>query len=141
MKIISSLHLYWAFVLLISMLFLIVRFVRAMMKKKAYGAMDLHLTIYVLIFAGIQVFLGLSRYFSSPGYHYLKQHGLSAVLDDRNKLIVAVLHPLVMLVSFALMWRGFQLHKKASSGQLHRVILKYYAIAFLLMLLLIPHGH
>jgi hypothetical protein len=138
MKIFQTLHSYWGALFFILFTYLIYRFIRAFLSKREYNSWDLHIVLYTLIFGGIQLFLGLSWYFSSTPYHFLKTHGLAETLSHSDYRLTALFHPAGMIVAYILMILGYRAHNKAEQNEIHKHILYYYIPAFILIISLLP---
>jgi hypothetical protein len=87
----------------------------------------------------IQLFIGLAWYFMSPAYKHLKEIGMGAAMKDSLTRLLAVEHPLLMLIAIVLITIGFSKHKKKDTAAAKfKTISIYYGIALVFVLSRIP---
>ncbi len=140
MKFLIYIHSHWAIIFLLIFTVTVIKYIRANIFRVPYTKTDLHLAIFTMVSGGIQVFIGLAVYFSSSVYKYLKHNGIKAVMNNIDHLHGAILHPLLELFSFGLLYAGYRAMLVSENSSLHKSMLKYYLPAFLIMVAIIPWG-
>ncbi len=139
MNIVLQLHSYWAYLTLGILLVAVINALLSFISKNNYYTKDLRIPLFALIFAHIQLLIGLSWYFMSPAYQSLKDLGMSAAMKDSHLRLLAVEHPLIMIAAVILITIGFSKHKKKEKASAKfKTIAIYYGIALLLMLSRLP---
>ena len=109
--------------------------------NKSFTNTDLRLALFTLIVSHIQLLLGLGVYFSSPAFKFIKEHGMGAAMKDSHVRLLAVEHPLMMILAIVLITVGFSKAKKESTSQgKFKKIAFLYGAALLLILSRIPWG-
>jgi hypothetical protein len=107
--------------------------------NKAYKEKDLRLPLFTLIVSHIQLLIGLAWYFMSPAYKAIKSNGIGETMKDSASRLLAVEHPLTMIIAIILITVGFSKHKKKETDKAKfKTIAIFYGIALLLVLLRIP---
>ncbi len=138
---ILQLHSYWAILTLAILLFGVINFTAAYLKKRDYKTQDLRISLFVLIFAHIQLLIGLAYYFTSPAYKHLKEIGMSAGMKDAHLRMLTIEHPITMILAIVLITIGFSRHKKKKTSQkTFQTLAIYYGLALILILSRIPWG-
>ena len=131
------LHSIWAFIVLAMLLIVVVK--SFLSSNKNFTDIDLRLALFTLIVSHIQLVLGLGVYFSSPAFKFIKEHGMGAAMKDSQVRLLAVEHPLMMIIAITLITIGFSKAKKetTSKGKFKKIAFLYGA-ALLLILSRIP---
>ncbi len=133
------LHSIWAFIVLIMLVIVVVKSFTSF--TKSFTNTDLRLALFTLIVSHIQLLLGLGVYFSSPAFKFIKEHGMGAAMKDSHVRLLAVEHPLMMILAIVLITVGFSKAKKESTSQgKFKKIAFLYGAALLLILSRIPWG-
>ncbi|MCF6350719.1 MAG: hypothetical protein L3J23_06765 [Flavobacteriaceae bacterium] len=133
----TMMHSFWAYLALVLLLVTVLKAVTSL--KKEFKNIDLRLALFTLIVLHIQLLLGLGVYFSSPAYKSLKANGMSGI--DSYTRLLAVEHPILMLVAIVLITIGYSKHKKKTTAKSKfKTIAIFYGIALLLVLTRIPWG-
>ncbi len=133
----TMIHSFWAYLVLF--LLLIVVFKAATGSKKEFSDTDLRLALFTLIVSHIQLVLGLGVYFSSPAFKFIKEHGMGEAMKDSNVRLLAVEHPLMMILAIVLITIGFSKHKKkTTSPEKFKTLLIFYGLALVVILSRIP---
>ena len=133
------LHSIWAFIVLIMLVIVVVKSFTSF--NKSFTNTDLRLALFTLIVSHIQLLLGLGVYFSSPAFKFIKEHGMGAAMKDSHVRLLAVEHPLMMILAIVLITVGFSKAKKESTSQgKFKKIAFLYGAALLLILSRIPWG-
>jgi hypothetical protein len=129
------LHSFWAYLVLALLLVVVLKAFTSF--KKEFTATDLRLALFTLIVSHIQLILGLGVYFSSPAFKYLKENGMKGMPSDTR--LLAVEHPLLMLIAIVLITMGYSKHKKKTTNESKfKTIALFYGIALVLILTRIP---
>lgn len=130
-------HSYWAYLVLALLIFAVVNAV--LNAKKEYKNKDLRINLFTLIFAHIQLLIGLGWYFMSPGYKALKANGMGATMKDSYMRLITVEHPIMMILAIVFITIGFSKHKKQTTDAgKFKTILIWYGLALVFMLVKIP---
>ena len=108
------------------------------MKKREFSDKDLRIGLFTLIFSHIQLLIGLGWYFSSPYFKALKTNG-SEVMGDSATRLLAVEHPIMMIIALVLITIGWSKHKKKTEDAAKfKTFVIFYGIALVLILARIP---
>ncbi|MDB2661469.1 hypothetical protein N9Y39_02530, partial [Flavobacteriaceae bacterium] len=109
-----------------------------LLKKKSFSDKDLRLGLFTLIFSHIQLLIGLGWYFSSPYYKALKANG-SEVMGDAASRLLAIEHPVMMILATIIITIGWSKHKKKTEDhKKFKTFVIFYGIGLLLILSKIP---
>lgn len=136
---ILQIHSYWAFLTLAMLLIAVLNAIFGLFSKNNFYSKDLRISLFTLIIAHIQLLLGLAWYFMSPAYKHVKEIGMGAAMKDSHLRLLAVEHPLMMILAIVLITIGFSKHKKKESPSAKfKTIAIYYGIALLFVLSRIP---
>lgn len=129
------LHSYWAYVVLTLLVIAVVNSFAGLSSERAFKAKDRKIALFALIAAHIQLIFGLGWYFMSPWYQSLKENGMG----DPETRLMAVEHPLMMIIAIVFVTIGFSKHKKKpEDGSKFRTLALFYAIALIIILSRIP---
>jgi hypothetical protein len=133
-----SIHSYWRWLVLISLLFIIMKSLIAYKKNKNYSNMDSLIRKLTISIAHIQLILGFTIYFVSP-FVKLFFKDMSVGLHLREVRFFAIEHSLMMLISIVLVTIGAVKIKRKKTSQLkHKTTYIWFGIALLIILLNIP---
>ena len=106
--------------------------------KRPFGARDLRIALFALIFSHIQLLIGLITYFSS-NYFSAWENGMGSVMGNRNIRLYLVEHPTTNILAIVLITMGWSLHKKAADSRKKFLrIAVFYTVGTLLLLSRIP---
>lgn len=135
-------HSYWAYVVVIVVFMATVNALGGFVTKREYHPRDFRLALFGLIVTHLQLLIGLVLFFVSPnGLHAITNNGMGVVMKDSQMRLLAVEHPIVMILVAALITIGYSKHKKKLvSGPKLKMLTIFYTIAFLLLLSRIPWG-
>ena len=134
----KDIHSYWAFLVLAILIFTVINAVIGLKQKKEFTDKDLRLGLFTLIVSHIQLLLGLGWYFMSPWFKALKANG-SEVMGDKAARLLAVEHPLMMVIAIVFITIGWSKHKKQTEDAAKfKTFAIFYGIALLLILSRIP---
>ena len=132
-------HSYWAYIVLITLIFAVVNAIMGLTSKKEFSAKDLRISLFALIASHIQLIIGFFAYYMSDFYVTMKNIGMGEVMKNSELRKILVEHPLVGIIAIALITVGFSKHKKKSTDAAKfKTIAVFYSIALLLVLSRIP---
>ncbi|MBT0606994.1 hypothetical protein [Aequorivita echinoideorum] len=139
---IQFIHSYWAYLVVIVVLLATLNALAGLFTKKEYGANDFRISLFALIITHIQFLIGLVLFFISPfGLKNIMNLGMGEVMKDPNYRLLAVEHPLVMILTVTFITVGYSKHKKKLlSGKKFKTLAIFYTIAAILLLSRIPWG-
>ena len=134
----KTLHSYWAYIVLAVLIFTVVNAIIGLVQKKEFTHKEFRLGLFTLITAHIQLLIGLGWYFMSPWYKALKANG-SEVMGEPMARLLAVEHPLMMVIAIILITIGWSKHKKqVKSEAKFKTFAIFYGLALVLILARIP---
>ena len=134
----KTIHSYWAYLVLTVLIITVVNAIYGLLKKKSFSDKDLRLGLFTLIFSHIQLLIGLGWYFSSPYYKALKANG-SEVMGDAATRLLAIEHPIMMILAVVFITIGWSRHKKKTEHAARfKTFVIFYGIGLLLILSKIP---
>tara|TARA_B110000003_G_scaffold172618_1_gene172232 strand:- start:77248 stop:77676 length:429 start_codon:yes stop_codon:yes gene_type:complete len=134
----KTIHSYWAYLVLIVLLITVLNSIISYVKKRKFSQQSFRLGLFTLILSHIQLLIGLGWYFSSPYYKALKTNG-SEVMGDPTSRLLAVEHPIMMVLAIILITIGWSKHKKkADDLPKYKTFIIFYGIGLLLILSRIP---
>lgn len=134
----KQIHSYWAYLVVLILLFAVVNAIIGLTQKKTFKEKDLRLGLFTLIVSHIQLLIGLGWYFMSPWYKALKANP-SSVMGDKATRLLAVEHPIMMILAIVLITIGWSKHKKKTTdASKFKTFVIFYGIGLLLILSRIP---
>ena len=134
----KTIHSYWAYLVLTVLIITVANAIYGLLKKKSFSDKDLRLGLFTLIFSHIQLLFGLGWYFSSPYYKALKANG-SEVMGDAAIRLLAIEHPVMMILATIFITIGWSKHKKKTEDdKKFKTFAIFYGIGLLLILSKIP---
>ena len=132
-----NIHSWWAYLVLGFLIIATFNAILGVTSKREFKDKDLRISLFTLIVSHIQLLIGLGWYFMSPSYKLLKASGMKG-LDAQSRLL-AVEHPVVMILAIVLITIGWSKHKKKESdSSKFKSIAIFYGIALVLVLSRIP---
>lgn len=135
----KMIHSYWAYIVLIILIFAIVNAIIGLNSKKEFVAKDLKISLFALIASHIQLVIGFIAYYMSDFYLTMRSVGMGEVMKNSDLRKILVEHPLVGIIAITLITIGFSKHKKkATSTEKFKTIAVFYGIALILILSRIP---
>lgn len=134
----KNIHSYWAYIMLAVLIYTVVNAIIGLIQKKEFTHKDFRLGLFTLITAHIQLLIGLGWYFMSPWYKALKANG-GEVMSNSGARLLAIEHPLMMIIAIVLITIGWSKHKKqVKSESKFKTFTIFYGLALLLILARIP---
>lgn len=134
----KDIHSYWAYLVLILLVFAVVNAIIGFTQKKQFTDKDLRIGLFTLIVSHIQLLIGLGWYFMSPWYQALKNDA-AAVMADKSTRLLAVEHPIMMILALVLITIGWSKHKKKTTDAAKfKTFIIFYGLGLLFILSKIP---
>ena len=134
----KNVHSYWAYLVLAILIFAVVNAVIGVAKKKKFTDKDLRVGLFALIVSHIQLLIGLVWYFMSPWFNALITDS-GAVMKEKSLRLLAVEHPVMMILAIVFITIGWSKHKKRTTDNAKfKTFVIFYGIGLLLMLSKIP---
>lgn len=134
----KTIHSYWAYLVLTILIITVANAIIGLLKKKSFSDKDLRLGLFTLIFSHIQLLIGLGWYFSSPYFKALKANG-SEVMGDAALRLLAIEHPIMMILATIIITIGWSKHKKKTEDhKKFKTFVIFYGIGLLPILSKIP---
>jgi VIT1/CCC1 family predicted Fe2+/Mn2+ transporter len=134
----KDVHSYWAYLVLAILTVAVVNAVVGFTQKKQFTDKDLRISLFALIVAHLQLLIGLVWYFMSPWFQALTSDA-AAVMKDKTIRLLAVEHPVMMILAIILITIGWSQHKKKKTAAAKfKTLAIFYGIGLLLMLSKIP---
>lgn len=134
----KEIHSYWAYIVLIILVIAVVNAFVGIFKKKEFKSTDLRLGLFTLIVSHIQLLIGLAWYFMSPYFNQLTSN-TSEVMKTKEIRLLALEHPVMMIIAITLITIGWSKHKKKTSSiAKFKTFAIFYGLALLLILSRIP---
>jgi hypothetical protein len=134
----KEIHSYWAYFVLLILSIAVVNAIIGFTQKKEFKDNDLRIGLFALIVSHIQLLLGLVWYFMSPWFDALK-NDTSKVMADKEVRLLAVEHPIMMLLAIFCITIGWSKHKKKTEDAAKfKTFAIFYGIGLLLILSRIP---
>ena len=135
----KNIHSYWAFLVLLVLVFGIGNAFIGNIKGKDFESRDLRISLFGLIFSHLQLLIGLILYFVSPWFDQWSAIGMGGVMKDAQIRLYLIEHPFTNIIAIVLITMGWSLHKRQSdSGKKFLRIGLFYSFGLLLLLSKIP---
>jgi uncharacterized membrane protein len=127
-------HSGWAYLALILLVVAVVNALLGYSSKRGFTATDRKISLFALIFAHVQLLVGLILYFVSPiGMALLGE------MNDAAIRLTSLEHPLINIIGLILITMGWSKHKKkASDTDKFKTIWVGYGLGLVLILSRIP---
>jgi Na+/H+-dicarboxylate symporter len=134
----KNVHSYWAYLVLAILIFAVINAILGLSKKKQFTDKDLRIGLFALIVCHIQLLIGLVWYFMSPWFSALTEDA-GAVMKEKSLRLLAVEHPVMMILAIVFITIGWSKHKKRTTDNAKfKTFAIFYGIGLLLMLSKIP---
>ncbi|MDP5077072.1 MAG: hypothetical protein NWQ19_03210 [Nonlabens sp.] len=137
-NILQHAHSGWAYLLLLVLTIAAVNAIIGHLGKKEFGNKDFSLALGGLIVTHIQLLIGLALWAVSP-YSSALFNNTSEVMKTPELRLLALEHPLMMIIAVALLTVGYSKHKKkiVSAGKF-KILAIFYPLALLVVLSRLP---
>lgn len=138
---ILNLHAYMAYIVLAILIVAVVNAIIGLSGNKIFTLeKDFRISLFALIFAHLQLLVGLVLYFVSPnGLDAIKTFGMGGLTSAAR--LLAVEHPFVNIVAVILITIGWSRHKKILEAKgKFKTITIFYGLGLILFLSRIPWG-
>jgi len=134
----KNIHSIWAYLVLFVLVITVINAIAGLVRKKEFTHKDFRLGLITLISSHIQLLIGMAWYFMSPWFKALTSNG-GEVMKDSAARLLAVEHPLTMVIAIVLITIGWSTHKKqVKSESKFKKFVVFYGIALVLVLSRIP---
>lgn len=134
----KDIHSYWAYIVLAILIFAVFNAISGLRSKREFTDKDLRIGLFTLIVSHIQLLIGLGWYFMSPWYKALTTEGGGVMKDSATRLL-AIEHPLMMIIAIVLITIGWSKHKKKTEDiAKFKTFSVFYGLALLVILSRIP---
>lgn len=133
-----SLHSIFRWLVVIGVLYTLYRAYSGIFSKRTFDPADAKTRKYTVIFAHIQLVLGLALYFMSPLTKYFMSN-FSTAVKVRDIRFYGMEHTVVMVVAIALLTIGSAISKKKTDDRAKfKALAIWFTIAVILVLLMTP---
>lgn len=137
-NILKHAHSGWAYLLVLVVLVATINALIGFFGKKDFGNKDFSLALVGLIVTHIQLLLGLALWAFSP-YSNMLFSNTSEVMGNDGLRLLALEHPLTMIIATAVLTIGYSKHKKQRVSQAKfKKLAIFYTIALILILSRLP---
>ena len=134
----KEIHSYWAYLVVLMLLFAVVNAIIGLTKKKEFTDKDVRIGLFTLIVSHIQLLIGLGWYFMSPAYKALKANSAEVMANSASRLS-AIEHPLMMIIAIVFITIGWSKHKKKTvDAAKFKTFAIFYGLALIFVLSRIP---
>ncbi len=140
MTIILDIHSILRWVMLLLMIFVIVNCFLGWVQNRKYNKSDDQLSLFLMIAADIQLLIGLILFITgSYGFKLYTQGSMQEVMQSSVLRFFAVEHPLMMIISIALIHVGRAQGKKSPVARIKfKRQFWWYLISFIILIMMIP---
>ena len=137
--ILKTIHSYWAFLVLLVLIAAAGNALLGRVRSNTFGAQDLRIALFGLIFSHIQLLIGLILYFVSPWFDQWSRMEMSEVMKNSEVRLYLIEHPITNILAIVFITLGWSLHKRQTeaSKKFLRIGL-FYSLGLLLLLSRIP---
>ncbi len=138
-SVLKTIHSYWAYLALLILVIAAVNALMGMSSKKEFGAKDLRISLFGLIFSHIQLLIGFILYFVSPWFQQWSALGMGGVMKDAQTRLYLVEHPFTNIIAIVLITMGWSMHKRQAldTKKFSRIGI-FYTLGLVLLLSRIP---
>ena len=136
-SLVKIVHSYWTFLTLIMLALVVLNAIHGKAYGKAFRVNDLRISLFGIIFAQIQLLIGLILYFISPWFEKWSSMGIGVIKNEENHFYL-VEYPITNISAIILISIGWSLHKRQSesSKKFIRIAL-FYGSGFVFLIRLI----
>ncbi len=137
-SILQNAHSGWAYLLLLVVFAATINSIIGFFSKRDFGNRDFSLALVGLIVTHIQLLMGLALWALSP-YSSTLFTDTKLVMQTPELRLLALEHPLMMIIAVALLTIGYSKHKKkiVSHGKF-KMLSIFYTLAFVVILSRLP---
>ena len=134
----KEVHSYWAYLVLLILIFAVANAIIGLTQKKEFTDKDLRIGLFALIATHIQLLIGFVWYFMSPWFELLTTDA-ATVMKTKEVRLLAVEHPLMMIIAIVLITIGWSKHKKKTTDTAKfKMFAIFYGLGLLVILSRIP---
>tara|TARA_R110002072_G_scaffold105222_3_gene229979 strand:+ start:869 stop:1291 length:423 start_codon:yes stop_codon:yes gene_type:complete len=134
----KEVHSYWAYLVLLILIFAVVNAIIGFTQKKQFTDKDLRIGLFALIATHIQLLIGIVWYFMSPWFDLLTTDA-ATVMKTKEVRLLAIEHPLMMIVAIVLITIGWSKHKKKTTDTAKfKMFAVFYGLGLVVILSRIP---
>ncbi len=134
-----QIHSYWAYIAVIILIAAVINAIIGLTQNKEFKDKDLRISLFTLIVMHLQLLIGLGWYFMSPAYKAIKEIGMGEVMKNSGSRLLAIEHPLMMVLAIVLITVGWSKHKKQTTDKgKFKTIAIFYGLGLLFVLSRIP---
>jgi len=136
-SLVKIVHSYWTFLTLIMLAFVVLNAIHGKVYGKVFRVNDLRISLFGIIFAQIQLLIGLILYFISPRFEKWSSMGIGVIKNEENHFYL-VEYPIINISAIILITIGWSLHKRQSesSKKFIRIAL-FYGFGFVFLISII----
>ena len=130
----KTIHSYWAYLVLFVLIYAVINAVIGLTQKKEFTHKDFRLGLFTLITTHTQLLIGLGLYIASGRYNINGE-----VMKDAGARLLALEHPIMMVLAIILITMGWSKHKKqVKSESKFKKFAIFYGLALVIILSRIP---
>lgn len=140
METLQFIHSYWAYLVLVVLIFATLNALIKFFGNKEFDAKDFRISLFTLITMHIQLLIGIILFFTKDYFTTIDQvGGMGEVMKNAALRNVIVEHPTTMIIAVALVTVGYSKHKKKLvSKAKFKMLAIFYTLALILVLAKIP---
>lgn len=140
METLQFIHSYWAYLVLVVLIFATLNALIKFFGNKEFDAKDFRISLFTLITMHIQLLIGIILFFTKDYFTTIDQvGGMGEVMKNAGLRNVIVEHPTTMIIAVALVTVGYSKHKKKLvSKAKFKMLAIFYTLALILVLAKIP---
>ena len=129
----SHLHHYLPYVLFFLMGLVILKSIKGIVKQEQYTESDKKLGLFAMIFAHLQLTVGIALYFVSP-----MVVSIGDAMKNATTRLYALEHPLMMIIAIVFLTMARSKTKNLSDVSAHKKNLLFFVLALVAILSRIP---
>jgi heme A synthase len=136
---VKTLHSYWAYLVLLILIFATINAIIKFIGKKEFHAKDFRVSLFTLIVMHIQLLIGIVLFFVSDYLSLISEMGMGSIMKNSSLRSNIIEHPITMILVVILITIGYSKHKKKlTSTSKFKTITIFYTLSLLLVLAKIP---
>ncbi|RMZ51804.1 hypothetical protein EB822_01025 [Flavobacteriaceae bacterium PRS1] len=136
---VKTLHSYWAYLVLLILIFATINALIKFIGKKEFHAKDFRVSLFTLIVMHIQLLIGIVLFFVSDYLSLISEMGMGSIMKNSSLRSNIIEHPITMILVVILITIGYSKHKKKlTSTSKFKTITIFYTLSLLLVLAKIP---